>query len=86
MKKIVNFMQKNATAVASISFGLMVLGLSLGDALSGHGVKDNTNLNPLIVGSGSSGSGSGSGIGSSNNESIISEDVVHMEDVEPCTW
>jgi len=64
MKKIVNFMQKNATAVACISFGLMVLGLSLGDALSGHGVKGNTNLNPLIVGSGSSGSGSGSGSGS----------------------
>ena len=61
MKKIVNFIKKNATAVACISFGLMVLGLSLGDALSGHGVKGNTNLNPLIVGSGGSGSDSGSG-------------------------
>ncbi|MDR2040314.1 MAG: hypothetical protein LBQ60_20550 [Bacteroidales bacterium] len=48
---------------------LAIVGLSLGDALTGHGIKVNKNLNPIVVGDGSSSSG-----GSSSSSSSSSSD------------
>ena len=31
---------------------MAIVGLSLGDALTGHGIKGNKNLNPIVAGSG----------------------------------
>ena len=48
-------------------FGLIVvvavICLSIGNAVTGHGIKGNVNLNMAVLADGSSGSGSGSGSG-----------------------
>jgi hypothetical protein len=46
---------------------MAVLGLSVGDALTGHGIKGNKNLNPMVVGDGSSGSGNPGNSGSNGS-------------------
>jgi len=48
------------TKYLGILVAAAVVGLSFGDALTGHGIKGNKNLNPLIVGDGSSGGSSSS--------------------------
>jgi len=53
---------KNASKIAGAFIGLAFLGLSIGDALNGHGILGNKNLNPIVVGDGSSSSS-----GSSNS-------------------
>ncbi|MDR1153519.1 MAG: hypothetical protein LBL04_02315 [Bacteroidales bacterium] len=40
----------NVNKLLGIAVRPAIVGLSLGDALTGHGVKGNKNLNPLIVG------------------------------------
>jgi hypothetical protein len=40
----------NINKLVGVAVGLAIVGLSLGDALTGHGIKGNKNLNPLIVG------------------------------------
>ena len=55
----------SASKLIGVLVAMAVLGLSLGDALTAHGIKGNKNLNPIVVGDGSgSGSGTGSGTGS----------------------
>jgi len=60
-----NALTKSKRMDANKFFGALVavavLGLSLGDALTGHGVKGNKNLNQIIVGTGSSSTSTGSG-------------------------
>jgi len=46
------------TKYLGILVAAAIVGLSFGDALTGHGIKGNKNLNPLIVGDGSSSSSS----------------------------
>ena len=46
---------------------MAIVGLSLGDALTGHGIKGNQNLNPLILGNGSGSGGDGSGYSGTGN-------------------
>ena len=38
--------------VASVLCAVAVVGLSLGDALTGHGIKYNKNLKPVVMGTG----------------------------------
>jgi len=62
MKKLVLFLSKLKITIGKFFvwlFVLAVLGLSLGDALTGHGIVGG-NINPLIAGTGSDGSGSSS--------------------------
>ena len=61
-------------------FGLIVvvavICLSIGNAVTGHGIKGNVNLNMAVLADGSSGSGSGSGSGDEKNK----EDKEHLKD------
>lgn len=51
--------------ILGVLLALAITGLSVENALTGHGIKGNKNLNPEILASGSSGgSGSSSGSGS----------------------
>jgi hypothetical protein len=69
-----------------------VLGLSVGDALTGHGIKGNKNLNPMVVGDGSSGSSgsgsgsSGSGSSSGNSSSSSGEKSGDYVLIDECKW
>ena len=47
--------------LAGILIAAAIVGMSVGDALTGYGIKGNLNLNPLVVGDGSGSDGSGSG-------------------------
>ena len=47
--------------LAGILIAAAIVGMSVGDALTGYGIKNNPNLNPLVVGDGSGSDGSGSG-------------------------
>ena len=66
-----NDLTKSKSVKANKLFGALVavavLGLSIGDALTGHGVKGNISLNQIVVGNGSSSSSSSS---STNNPGI----------------
>jgi len=46
----------NTNKLIGILVVVAVIGLSLGDALNGHGIKGNKNLNPIVLGDGSSSS------------------------------
>jgi len=59
-------MKNNNLAVFLVA--LAVVGLSLSDALTGHGIKGNKNLNPIVMGD-DSGTGTGTGNGSSGSGS-----------------
>jgi len=61
-----------------------IVGLSLGDALTGHGIKGNKNLNPLVVGNDSSGGSSSSSSSSSGgNGKCRPESNVNW--ISPCS-
>ena len=62
MKDSIKSKKLSASKLIGVLVAMAVLGLSLGDALTGHGIKGNKNLNPIVVGDGS-GSGNGSGNG-----------------------
>jgi len=56
MKKLFVFIKQHAIAVCIVSFLLTFTALSLVDTfVYGHGIKNNPNLNPLVVGGGSGG-------------------------------
>ena len=60
MKKLFVFIKQHAIAVCIVSFLLTFTALSLVDTfVYGHGIKNNPNLNPLVVGGGTGGTGSG---------------------------
>jgi hypothetical protein len=54
---------KNNIKIFGIFIVITIVGLSIANALNGHGIKGNPDLNPMILGSGT-GTGSGSGTGS----------------------
>ena len=60
---------------------LAVLGLSLGDALTGHGVKGNDNLNPIVAGTGSSSSSGGSSSSGSGPNAWFSKKKSYISDI-----
>jgi hypothetical protein len=45
--------------ILGLCIAIAITGLSLGNALTGHGIKGNKNLNPVVLADGTSGSGSG---------------------------
>jgi hypothetical protein len=60
-------MNKNIK-ISGLCIAIAIVGLSLGNALTGHGIKGNKNLNPAVFADGSSGSGSGTGEGTGTDE------------------
>jgi hypothetical protein len=50
--------------ILGLCIAIAITGLSLGNALTGHGIKGNKNLNPVVLADGTSGSGSGTDSGS----------------------
>jgi len=69
-------------------FGLLValavVGLSLGDALTGHGIKGNRNLNPLVAGT-RSGTTTGTGNDDEMDASIKFKSLCYRP-TNVCYW